>query len=430
MVNVQLDYKPHSGGQILVHNSDARFRVLSCGRRWGKTMCAANECIVQATKGKEKVVWWVAPVYPQAMVAWRMLMKILRPTPLIKGKPHISENYIELVNGSTIWIKSADNPENLRSEGLDFVVLDEAALMDSKVWLEILRPALGDKKGKAMFASTPKGLSFFYELWLLGQDRKNNPEWESWQFPTISNPYFDPKEIEAIKKNTPQHIFEQEYEAKFLVNSGEVFRGIEDCFVPMSLSIPKEDEAYTMGADLARYNDFTVFTVINLQGEIVFFERFNNVSWEYQKARLIDIARKYNAKVIVDRTGVGQPIWEELANETDLNIFGYSISSNILKNQLIESLILSIENKKLHWQNKDELQYLTMELKFFRMERVKSGKLIYGAPSGYNDDCVISLALANFAMLEGLGSEWKVKDVGDLLNYHKEDYFGNTTKEL
>lgn len=420
MTQVVLKYSPHKGQKIF-HNSNSRFRVLDCGRRWGKTLCSSQETIVHATKKPDMVCWIIAPVYSQSQVSWRMLRKILLPTPLVR-KWHLSDNYVELINRSTIWIKSSDNYDNLRSEGLDLAVLDEAAMMQPEVWTEVIRPALSDKKGKAIFISTPKGLNWFYSLYLLGQDRKNNPDWESWKFPTITNPYIDPKEIEELKKSTPEHIFRQEFLAEFLTDSGEVFRRIENCFISSSISNPKQGENYVMGVDLARYNDFTVLTIMDSNGNVVFFDRFTDTAWEVQQQRILAAARSYNASVIVDRTGIGQPIFESLSQE-NLNVIGYNISGNKEKNRLIENLILSIENQRVHWENSGELLNLTRELKFYSMERTKSGKIVYNAPKGdFHDDCVISLALANLAYQEGITAEWSVKDIGEMLNYRK-DYF-------
>ena len=419
MVQVCIDYSPHPA-QLLFHKSTARFRVLDCGRRFGKTLSSANEAIVVGTQKNNAVIWIICPVYSQSQVSWRMLRKVLLPTPLVK-KWHISENYVELINGSTIWIKSSDNYDNLRSEGLDLAIMDEAAMMQPEVWIEVIRPSLGDKKGKAIFISTPKGLNWFYSLYLMGQDRKNNPDWESWKFSTLANPYFDIKEYEELKKSTPERIFRQEFEAEFLTDSGEVFRKIESCFVSSSLSIPKENESYIMGVDLARFNDFTVFTIIDSKGNIVYFDSFNSTAWEIQKARLISIAKNYKATVIIDRTGIGQPIFESLSTEENLNIIGYNISGSAEKSRLIESLILSIENQRLHWENSGDLLKLTHELKFYSMERSKSGRMTYNAPSGYNDDCVISLALANLAYQEGITSEWSIKDISGMLNFRRDE---------
>ncbi len=424
MVEVTLDYKPHPA-QLLFHNSTARFRVLNCGRRFGKTLASVQESVIAATKKSGAVVWIISPVYSQSMVSWRMLRKVLLPTPLVK-KWHISDSYAELVNGSTIWIKSSDNYDNLRSEGLDLAILDEAAMMAPEVWSEVIRPSLADKKGKAIFISTPKGLNFFYSLYLLGQDSNNNPDWESWKFPTVSNPYIDPKEIEELKKNTPEQIFRQEFLAEFLTDSGEVFRKIESCFVSSSLSIPKEGESYIMGCDLARFNDFTVLIVLNSEGYVVYYDRFNGTAWEIQQARILSVARSYKATLIVDRTGIGQPIFEALSQENDLNIIGYNISGNAEKNRLIENLVLSIENQRVHWENTGELVNLTKELKFYSMERMKSGRIVYNAPKGgdFFDDTVIALALANLANQEGITAQWDVRDVSQLLNYHRDDFSG------
>lgn len=165
--------------QAQVFHSDRRFRVLVAGRRFGKTYLAITE-LCRAAWGKGKVAWYVAPNYRQAKrIAWKPLKEITRP--FWAGKPNESDLTIPLTAGGTIGLRGADNYDSLRGEGLDFVVLDEYASMRPEAWTEVLRPALADRKGKALFIGTPNGLNHFYDLF---QEARTHAEWAAFQFTT------------------------------------------------------------------------------------------------------------------------------------------------------------------------------------------------------------------------------------------------------
>ena len=154
---IEIDYWPHPG-QALLHDCPKRYRTVSCGRRWGKTIFAVNEIIKRATELKGQY-WYVAPTYKQAkLIAWEMFKKYCSPELLIR-KPNESELSLEIINGSVIRLIGADNPENLRGVGLQGVVLDEFADIKRSVWTTIIRPMLSDTRGWAIFLGTPKGKS-------------------------------------------------------------------------------------------------------------------------------------------------------------------------------------------------------------------------------------------------------------------------------
>jgi len=176
--------------------SDARFIVCACGRRFGKSQMSAFKVVMDALKKPDGVYWLVSPTYPQTKIIWRMIKRFL-PKAYIKTIRE-GELYIELANGSTIWAKSGDNPDNLRGEGLNGVILDECAMLKPDVWNEAIRPALGDKQGWAIFISTPKGKNWFYELFLRGIDTTQN-RWKSYQYPTWENPIISQDEIDEMK---------------------------------------------------------------------------------------------------------------------------------------------------------------------------------------------------------------------------------------
>ena len=122
MTTIQLNANPHPG-QAAVHRDPSRFKVLAAGRRWGKTRLGVNECLDVAARGGRS--WWVSPSYKTGEVGWRPLRRIGAK---IGAEVRKVDRQINLANGGSVTVRSADNPDSLRGEGLDFVVMDECAL--------------------------------------------------------------------------------------------------------------------------------------------------------------------------------------------------------------------------------------------------------------------------------------------------------------
>ena len=200
--------------------SGSRFRAVVAGRRFGKTYLCVYELIRQALNGKERNCWYVAPTYRAAKdICWDMLIKAI-PDPYIVKKNETALT-LTLQNGSTISLKGAEKPDNLRGRALDFVVLDEFADMRPEAWFEVLRPSLSDRKGSALFIGTPKGRNHFYEVWTKGVDGEDG--WQSFQYTTIQGQNVDAEEIEAAKADLDERTFQQEFEAKFVNYSGIIY---------------------------------------------------------------------------------------------------------------------------------------------------------------------------------------------------------------
>lgn len=383
--DIQL-YNPHDAQQH-IHDSTARFRIVACGRRFGKTLACANEMVLHASKFRESVTWWVAPVYQQTGPAYRMVLDTLPPDVIAAN--HKSTRRIELVNGSVIEFKSADRFDNLRGARVDFLVIDEAALVDRDAWESTLRPTLSDTQGRAMFISTPRGRNWFYELFARGQDPQY-PDYESFTFPTSSNPYIKDEEIEQARTTLPSDVFSQEYLAEFMVNSAGVFRHIHNC-VKGVLEEPQPGHVYVIGWDLAKYSDFSVITVVDIgRKHVVAFDRFNGINYTLQLKRLEAVAKKYNnARVVMDSTGPGEPLLDQVS-ALGIHVEGMNFT-NAKKQQVIDNLSLQIEQEEVSFP---EISELINELSIYKYEMTRAGNVKYAAPSGYHDDCVISLALA------------------------------------
>lgn len=217
-------YAPHAG-QLPVHRSKARFRVVTCGRRFGKTLLACNEFVKFGCEHANTMLAWVAPSYRQSKIAYRLIKQALSQ---IISHTSDSELMIDLPNGTRMTFCSSENYDALRGVGIHFLVIDECADVAEKAWTEVLRPTLSDTRGKALFTGTPKGRNFFYTLFQRGLDPLY-PDWESFTAPTSSNPYIAKEEIESAKSELPDMVFQQEYLAVFLAESAGVFTGIDAC---------------------------------------------------------------------------------------------------------------------------------------------------------------------------------------------------------
>ena len=157
-------------------------------------------------------IWFVCPTYRQAeMIAWKMLFEMI-PAQLIKSKNEV-KLLVELINGSEICLKGADNEDSLRGVSLDYCILDEVSDMKSNVWQEIIRPMLSDRIGKALFIGTPKGKNHFWELFIKGQRKEGG--FSSYKFGTADNPYISRSEIKEAQEQLPERVFNQEYLASF-----------------------------------------------------------------------------------------------------------------------------------------------------------------------------------------------------------------------
>ena len=202
-----------------------RYKVIVAGRRWGKTHLALyNALINYCWKTKGQRVWFVAPTYKQAKnIAWVILKEICYQYPQLIRKVNEAELYIEFINASRLELKGADKEDSLRGVGLHHVIMEEFAYMKKTAWSEVIRPALSDKKGTAMFIGTPDGFNYFYDLYQRGLNQENG--YKSWHFKSIESPYLDPEEIEEARGDLDLRTFKQEYEATFETMTGRVYYG-------------------------------------------------------------------------------------------------------------------------------------------------------------------------------------------------------------
>lgn len=228
---VEIDMHP---AQREIFEHPARMKVIAAGRRFGKsTLCMAQTIVVAAAKPGANVMW-IAPAHRQARLAMNTIAKLI-------PRPHRDVNRttqeIHLSTGGRIVFVSGERPDNLRGEGLDLVVIDEAAFVAEALWTQAVRPALADTLGKALLISTFFGENWFYDLYRYAINPEHK-EWEGWRFPTSANPYIAPAEIAEAQRTLPKEVFAQEFEAVPTSFSGAVFEG------------STLDRAWALGAEL------------------------------------------------------------------------------------------------------------------------------------------------------------------------------------
>jgi len=221
---------------------------------------------------------------------------------------------ITFASGGLVAVRSSEIASNLRGEGLDLVVMDECAFQRPEVWTEVLRPALADKKGGALFISTPKRCNWFYDLF---NKQNSEPEtWKSWQFPTSANPFIDPYEIALAKASTSEEVFRQEYLAEFIQENGSVFRNVEASAI-LQPGQARKDHHYVAAADIATSADFTVISVIDIDTrEQVYLSRFNRVDYPVLEARIKQVYQDWFMNmIVVEVNGIGKPVVDHLTEE-------------------------------------------------------------------------------------------------------------------
>lgn len=214
----QMGYEPHPG-QVLVHRSKAKRRVLACGTRWGKSVCASMEGVAALLQPNERSRGWiVAPTYDLCGRTFLLVESAIRehwPHRLVLSNMRERRVVVRNLSGglSELACKSADRPVGLLGAALDWMIVDEAARLRDDVWQRFLSPRLIDRDGWALLVSTPVGTNWFYREFRRGLRRESG--FESWCSPSSDNPHLPAGIVEEERGRMASDVFEQEYLAQF-----------------------------------------------------------------------------------------------------------------------------------------------------------------------------------------------------------------------
>lgn len=378
-------------------------------RRCGKDLTDLNIVVAEmaTTVGN---YYYFLPTYSQAKkVIWEGKTKDgtpfldFFPKELIAGKPNDTELKIKFKNGSLFQLIGSDNIDSIVGTNPRGCVFSEFPLQDPKAW-NYMRPILAENGGWAIFNGTPRGKNHAWDVMVMAKD---SPNWFV-EVLTVEQTNAITKEALADeKKEMPQDLYEQEYYCKFIDGAGQFFRRIKQNTYPKDMYRPENGD-FQIGADLAQYQDWTVLTPFNLNHFVAYpQERFNNIDWNLQKARIEAMARRHTALdtlqtalIWPDSTGVGSPITQDLVAR-GLRVGGDDsrgfVFTETSRTNLLDNLAILLEQDKIKIPDEEGL---VNELESFRYTMSERGKIKVSVPDGKTDDRVMSLALSVWGVRE------------------------------
>ena len=231
--------------QTKVWKGDERFKVLVCGRRFGKSFLALTWLARNAMRDGG-LHYYVAPSYVMAkQIAWRLLKELVGDHIVSKNE---SDLLVEFENGGIVQLKGADNRDSLRGVSLSSAVLDEFAFMAQEVWSEVIRPATSDRQAPVMFITSPAGWNWARDLYVYALSG-NDPNWKAWTFTTAEGGNVKPEEIESARRELPEKTFKQEYLASFETLANRVYSNFDrEKNISRGVSVEDSSELY-IGVD-------------------------------------------------------------------------------------------------------------------------------------------------------------------------------------
>lgn len=381
--------------QTEVWQDKTRFKIVAAGRRTGKTRLAAYMLLFNALQTEKGHVFYIAPTQQQARdIMWHMLLEIGHP--VITGS-HINNMQIKMANGATISLKGADRPESLRGVSLKFLVIDEFADVKAEVWEQILRPALADQKGSALFIGTPLGRNHFYDLYEYGLTGKD-PNFKSWHFTSFDNPFLDPAEIEAAKQSMSSFAFRQEFMASFEAAQSDIFKA-EWLKVEDEDDEPRDGQYY-IAVDLAGFEevgkqasnkkkhlDESAIAVVKIHQEGWWIDHIEVGRWDVKNTadKIIKICKEYDVKVVGIERGMAKnavlPYLQDLMRR-----YGYYISV----------VDLTHGNKKktdrIVWALQGRFEHSRIKLKRAEWNKQFIDQLLNFPSNGVHDDMIDSVS--------------------------------------
>lgn len=418
-MQIDIPYKPRDY-QLAIHTDKHRFKIVVFHRQAGKTTFAINELIVKMLRDPG-VYLYVGPEKSQAKnIIWKDPQGLFKYLPdiFIKKRNEVEltvylkpvlfdkKGAIEKVSGkhigSIFYIEGADNIDRMRGLKPKGIILDEYAQIKPELWTEVLFPAINQSGGWVIFIGTFKGKNHFYELFTKYWDWEKlqsieDDNYRCFYLPSSSNPFFTPEMTAAAQQTMPPAQFDQEYQCLPMSGVSNVFPSLKDL---MTGSLKEKDPThlYSMGVDLAKYQDYTSVSIIDRNNHhLVFQERWQG-DWSRTLEKIILLRNRYNrAHLTIDSTGVGDPI-AELLQKRGVRVDDFKFS-NTSKDQLVKKMGIFFSEKKITLPPVDQIPNLVTELEQYTYELLPiSGKIRYSAPSGMHDDEVMSLGLAIWSL--------------------------------
>jgi hypothetical protein len=371
-------------------NDDYKTYVLNTSRQIGKSLLISQLVLDSSINNGKVVVGVVSLTYKQTKLIYNNISDILQNTPILKSD-NKSELEIKLVNGSSIKFLSIQNSDNIRGFTFDYLFCDEAAYYPPGVYDKVLLPTTLARGRKVVLASTPRGTNYFYDMFMRGIDPDDKTT-AAFKFDYTANPNFDPKEINAIRKQLPDAVFRAEFLGEFSDN-GSVFNNLRDVCILNDWKAPGTN--VYCGIDVGLFHDYTVATIMDTNGNVVDIYRAKTGSINKLNTELETFLKRWKpTKTLVELNNQGVSVYEHLQPRLR-GVEGFKTTA-VSKPDLINQLQNSIEDKRIKLPSRELMPEIYNELVNYSFTySEKSKAIIYGGLPGHHDDCVISLALVN-----------------------------------
>lgn len=431
-------YRVHAKQRSAIE-AEARYKVLKWGRRAGKNVVSVIELIEFLRDPSSKpwgrddpdaapddqpiTVWWVGPSYDQAEKYGFEKLKAAIPGSWIEDQDRTEPYRVELVNGTVAEFRTFAHPDTLQGAGVDGMIIDERDYMPDSLWYDDLEPMLMDFEGWALWISKPVRPRSLFNRWFeLGQSNEHAEIYSS-HATSADNPFIA-EDPEDKRDTVPEHVFMQQYLAKLPDDGGAVFKHLDDRLFTADYDLEGQvyegvGEVYrapetctppfAIGVDLARHQDWRVTTALDASGELAYWSRDQNESWDGIESDLLELSDRYPGVVIPDASRDNKLISDLI--DAGLQVVPMQFTPKA-KRQLIEDLITMIESGELSFPDDTRLDRIALELRLFERDVTAAGNTRYHAPDGEHDDCVDSLALAGSMLdrLEQIGRQMADRD--------------------
>jgi hypothetical protein len=391
-MQVQL-FTPYNKQKEIINgfaNSKHLFGVVVAPRGSGKTLLAANLLLYWALSKNDSKCGWISPIYNQAKSVFETIVKAAFDVIASQNKAELT---ITFINGSTLKFLSADSPNSVRGFRFEYLILDEVAYITESAITEAILPTLNPLGKKCLMISTPRSKNHFYEWYMKGLESNNII---SFKIPLTDCPYVKPELIEEAKKSLPPEIFKQEYNAEFGESTNDVFIGVDLACNLNGFEEPIRGKRYFAGIDLALSNDYSVLSILDESGRMVYVERINGTSYADVTKSFINSLKKYNIQDgYCEINGPGLPVYEVIHSHIK-RIRPFTTTSDT-KTSGIRRLIYDIQAGGVELPSKQLFSHLYNELTAYTYKISPNGTMTFSHPPGLHDDCVMSLMLANEA---------------------------------
>ena len=397
MTKTAIGFSPHQGQTRVIDavvGTPQKYITVVSPRQQGKSLLLVNLLLYYGINVKGSKIGVIAPIYSQARKLMEDLYEAIKDSGIVEAT-NFSNHEIKLKTGSKIYFRSSEREDGLRGYTFDYLFLDEAAYQTEDAWKRAIQPTALVHGKKCVLFSTPRGKDWFHDMFQMGKD-PNYPTHGSVRMEQYDNPYINREEVEAAKRALPDAIFRAEYLGEFLEGESQVFQNFNANAFEM---YPRPQGKCYIGVDLAQTGDYTVAVVMDASGAVVEIYRDNHKEWDDMSTKIIQLAQRYNATLMVETNSMGSVVLEGIRKRYQ-DAHGFN-TSNQSKRDIVESLILGFNDGSVKIPSAELYPELHRELEVFEMSyNPQTRSVKYAARPPFHDDIVIALCIANWNRLQ------------------------------